>query len=285
MSIAGIASNSNLFQNSVVQQTQNRFQQIQSQFQKLGQDLQSGNLTQAQSDFSTLSQELPNGGQFGASSATSATSATGSTAATSSSNPVLQAFQSLGKDLQSGNLSAAQQDFAAIQQSAQQAQSSGQAHHGHHHHHSGGDSSSSTSSPTSTLQQDFTSLGSDLQSGNLSSAQQAYASLQSDLQQFLPELRFLHWFDAKLHVVIRNHRRQRHRVIESAKSKTHRGHGASRALFFFMPSGPKTNRAIPKSASALATNAHLQPRTSQNPHIPRLFTFRRRENLESNLPL
>jgi hypothetical protein len=183
MSIAGIASSS-LFQNSVVQQTQNRFQQIQSQFQKLGQDLQSGNLTQAQSDFSTLSQELPNGGQFGASSTTTSASPTGATSS-ASSNPILQAFQSLGKDLQSGNLSAAQQDFATIQQSAQQAQASGHAHHGHHHHHAGSDDSNS-SSPISTLQQDFTSLGQSLQSGSLSSAQQAYASLQSDLQQFLP---------------------------------------------------------------------------------------------------
>lgn len=182
MSIAGIASSSSLFQNSVVQQTQNRFQQIQSQFQKLGQDLQSGNLTQAQSDFSTLSQELPNGGQFGASSATTSAGATAATSS-ASSNPILQAFQSLGKDLQSGNLSAAQQDFATIQQSAQQAQASGQPHHGHHHHHNGGDS---TSSPVSTLRQDFTSLGSSLQSGNLLSAQRAYASLQSDLRQFLP---------------------------------------------------------------------------------------------------
>src|ERR1700722_10189487 len=170
MSIAGIASSSSLFQNSVVQQTQNRFQQIQSQFQKLGQDLQSGNLAQAQSDFASLAQQLPKGGQLSATS----TSASGTSAATSSSNPILQAFQSLGQDLQSGNLSAAQQDFATIQQSAQQAQASGQAHHGHHHHHArGSDSSSNSSSPGSTLQQDFTSLGSDLQSGNLSSAQQA----------------------------------------------------------------------------------------------------------------
>ncbi|HEX3120194.1 MAG TPA: hypothetical protein VHP80_13955 [Candidatus Acidoferrum sp.] len=184
MSIAGIASNSGLFQNSVVQQTQNRFQQIQSQFQKLGQDLQSGNLTQAQSDFSTLSQELPNGSQFGASGTSTSAGAAGATSPTNS-NPILQAFQSLGKDLQAGNLSAAQQDFANIQQSAQQAQASGQAHHSHHHHHAGGDDSNSNS-PVSTLQQDFTSLGQSLQSGNLSSAQQAYASLQSDLQQFLP---------------------------------------------------------------------------------------------------
>ena len=184
MSIAGIVSNSGLFQNSVVQQTQNRFQQIQSQFQKLGQDLQSGNLTQAQSDFSTLSQELPNGGQFGASGTSTSAGAARATSPINS-NPILQAFQSLGKDLQAGNLSAAQQDFANIQQSAQQAQVAGQAHHSHHHHHAGGDDSNSNS-PVSTLQQDFTSLGQSLQSGNLSSAQQAYASLQSDLQQFLP---------------------------------------------------------------------------------------------------
>jgi len=183
MSIAGIAT-SNLFQNSIVQQTQNRFQQIQSQFQKLGQDLQSGNLTQAQSDFATLTQELPNHGQF-ANATASATSSANATASSNSNPVLLQAFQSLGKDLQSGNLTAAQQDFATIQQSAQQAQASGQAHHGHHHHHGNG-SDANTNSPISTLQQDFTSLGQDLQSGSLSSAQQAYASLQSDLQQFLP---------------------------------------------------------------------------------------------------
>ena len=184
MSIAGIVGSS-IFQNSITQQTQNRFQQIQSQFQKLGQDLQSGNLTQAQADFAALQQKLPNGGQFGAatSSAVSSTTASSGAAPASTANPVLQAFQSLGKDLQSGNLSAAQQDFATIQQSAQQAQASGQAHHGPHHHHEG---DANSSSPISTLLQDFTSLGQDLQSGNLATAQQAYASLQSDLQQFLP---------------------------------------------------------------------------------------------------
>ncbi len=60
MSIAGIVGSS-IFQNTIAQQAQNKFQQIQSQFQKLGQDLQSGNLAQAQSDYSTLSQELPSG--------------------------------------------------------------------------------------------------------------------------------------------------------------------------------------------------------------------------------
>jgi outer membrane protein assembly factor BamD (BamD/ComL family) len=179
MSIAGIAGSSSLFQNSVVQQTQNRFQQIQAQFQKLGQDLQSGNLTQAQSDFATLRQALPNGGK----SASTATPSTSATSTSSNSNLVLRAFQALGQDLQSGNLTAAQQDFAAIQQSAQQSQASDQSRHGHHPHHS---ADANTTSPISLLQQDFSSIGQNLQSGNLASAQRAYASLHSDLQQFLP---------------------------------------------------------------------------------------------------
>jgi hypothetical protein len=116
MSISGVSS-SDVFQASVAQGAQTKFQQIQSQFQKVGQDLQSGNLTQAQADFATF------------------------------------------------------------QQDAQQQQSSGQAQ-GHHHHHGGGSSQASN-----TLEQAFTSLGTALQSGNLSSAQQAYATFQSDVQQ------------------------------------------------------------------------------------------------------
>jgi hypothetical protein len=58
MSIAGISA-SNLFQSNFAQAAQDRFQQIQSQFKQLGQDLQSGNLTEAQADFATLAKELP----------------------------------------------------------------------------------------------------------------------------------------------------------------------------------------------------------------------------------
>ena len=63
MSIIGILS-SNLFSAGAAQNTQSsqntsvQFQQIKTEFQQLGQDLQSGNLTQAQSDFTTLSQNL-----------------------------------------------------------------------------------------------------------------------------------------------------------------------------------------------------------------------------------
>ena len=173
MSISGVSS-SDVLQTSPAQAAQTKFQQIQSQFQKVGQDLQSGNLSQAQADFATLSQELPSGQQTSGSTATSSTT-------TGPTSTIAKAFQTLGQDLQAGNLAASQTDFAAIQQNAQQ-QNSGQAQ-GHHHHHHGGGVSQQTGS---TLQQDVTALGTALQSGNLSSAQQAYATFQADFQQAFP---------------------------------------------------------------------------------------------------
>jgi hypothetical protein len=173
MSISGVSS-SDVLQTSPAQAAQTKFQQIQSQFQKVGQDLQSGNLSRAQADFATLSQELPSGQQTSGSTATSSTT-------TGPTSTIAKAFQTLGQDLQAGNLAASQTDFAAIQQNAQQ-QNSGQAQ-GHHHHHHGGGVSQQTGS---TLQQDVTALGTALQSGNLSSAQQAYATFQSDVQQAFP---------------------------------------------------------------------------------------------------
>ena len=110
MSIAGISA-SNLFQSNFAQAAQDRFQQIQSQFKQLGQDLQSGNLTEAQADFATLAKELPQ-----TQPPSQSQSATGASTTTSA---IAQAFKALGQDLQAGNLSAAQQDFTAIQQNAQ----------------------------------------------------------------------------------------------------------------------------------------------------------------------
>ena len=56
MSVSGVSSSSSLSQS--MQTWQAQAQKIQSEFQQLGQDLQAGNLTQAQSDFSTLSQNI-----------------------------------------------------------------------------------------------------------------------------------------------------------------------------------------------------------------------------------
>ncbi len=184
MAVSGILSSSvfNLLtqlagQSSSQTNPHNKFQQIKQDFQQLGSDLSSGNLSQAQSDFSALQQLLPGSQQNStASSATTAASA-------QTTSPLLAAVNQLGQDLQSGNLSAAQADFATVQQDVQQAapqQGAGGTHHHHHHHSFNSDSNSSQQSAISTL---FSELGSSLQSGNLSAAQAAYSTLQQDFQQ------------------------------------------------------------------------------------------------------
>jgi outer membrane protein assembly factor BamD (BamD/ComL family) len=79
-------------------------------------------------------------------------------------------FNQLSQDLQSGNISAAQQDYTKIQQDFQSASA-----HKHHHHHSG------SGSQSSEISQLFQQLGQELQSGNLAAAQQAYGALSQDL--------------------------------------------------------------------------------------------------------
>ena len=160
MSVSGILSSS--FSNYNIQNTQSKMQQFQQEFQQLGQDLQSGNLSAAQSDFATLQQ---NGPQASSSS--------------QSSNPIAQAFNQLSTDLQAGNTTAAQQDYATIQQDFQSQGTQNQGAHLHHHHHHGGGGSQENA-----ISQMFQQLGQELQSGNLSAAQQAYGSLQQDLGQF-----------------------------------------------------------------------------------------------------
>jgi outer membrane protein assembly factor BamD (BamD/ComL family) len=168
MSIAGIASTALFSLLSNVQgahnnSNQGNFQQIEAEFNQLGQDLQSGNLAQAQQDYATLSQNFPTGSQAGSAA---------------SSNPITQAFNALSQDLQNGNLSAAQQDYSTVQQDLQQQQNTSQVHH---HHHHGGDGQQS-----GQIQQAFSSLAQELQSGNISGAQSAFATLEQDMQQFNP---------------------------------------------------------------------------------------------------
>ena len=146
MSVSGISSTS-FFDNSS-QSVQNKQAQIQKEFQQLGQDLQSGNTSAAQSDFTTLQKLVPK---------------LNSGSSPQSYDPLVKAFTQLGQDIQSGNTSAAQQDYAKIQQvfqnQAQQTQ-------GHHHHHGGG------SGPAVPA----------VQTGNLTSAQQVYSTSPQDLQ-------------------------------------------------------------------------------------------------------
>lgn len=155
MSVSGISS-SNFFDYGA-QSIQNRRQQFRQEFQQLGQDLQSGNLSAAQADFASLQKLTPQ---------------TSSTSSTQSNNPVAQAFNQLAQDLQSGNVSVAQQDYTQLQRDLQ---SQAAQAHGHHHHHGAG-------SGGSGISQLLNQLGQALQAGNLSSAQQAYNALQQDLQ-------------------------------------------------------------------------------------------------------
>lgn len=151
MSIAGIA-----FSNLSTYSAPTNFQQIRQDFNQLGQDLLSGNLSAAQQDFTALQQLNPS---------------VSSSSTSQSSNPISQQFNQLAQDLSSGNLSAAQKDYSTIQQDFQ-----GRATQAHHHHHHGGGSSE--------INQLLNQLGQDLQSGDLSSAQQAYTSMMQDFQNF-----------------------------------------------------------------------------------------------------
>lgn len=103
-------------------------------------------------------------------------SAQSSSATNQSGTPVQNEFQQLGQDLQSGNLSAARQDFAYLEQGVRQRTS--QILHHHHHFSSAGSTNSANGAA-----QDFSELAQALQSGNLSAAQAAFSTLQQAVEQ------------------------------------------------------------------------------------------------------
>ncbi len=177
MAVTGILSSA-LFGLSAPS-AQSTAQKLKQEFQQLGQDLASGNLSAAKSDFATLQQDRPQGSATSSGSATAASTAAAGQSG-NSTNPITQAFQQLSQDLQSGNLSAAQSDYSTLQQDFKS--QAGQGQQGHHHRRvgeSGG--SGAQTNPISTL---FSQLGQALQAGNLTAAQTAYSTLQSDFAQF-----------------------------------------------------------------------------------------------------
>lgn len=95
---------------------QSKMQQRKADFQSLAQALQSGDLNSAQQAFASLQKDFP------ATRASAASSAIAPAAGSTNSNDLLN---TLSKALQSGNLSAAQQAFAQLQQ----------VHKGGHHRH------------------------------------------------------------------------------------------------------------------------------------------------------
>ncbi len=145
MSIPAVGSSSQL---SAIQ---SNFQQVRKQFTQLGQDLSAGSLTQAQTDFVTLSQAAA--AQLG------------------SNSPVSQALHTIGQALQSGNLSAAQQAFAALPGNFVGPNAVNG--HSHTHHGHGG------------FPQALNQLGQALQSGNLTAAQQEFAAMQQNWPQMM----------------------------------------------------------------------------------------------------
>jgi hypothetical protein len=164
MSISSIAHNiaSSFTVGSPSAKQTSTLNQLRQQFQQLGQDLQSGNLAAAQSDFATLQQE-----------------ASPLTASTSKSvhDPVTQAFNQLQTQVQSGDVAGPQPKpapGAPIQQQGLQTPSTH--HHGHHHPAPQG-----PGDPTASGFEGLDQLGQALQSNNLTAAQQAYNSVLQGL--------------------------------------------------------------------------------------------------------
>ncbi|THD81954.1 MAG: hypothetical protein E7812_03870 [Phenylobacterium sp.] len=92
-------------------------------FQQLTTAIGSGDLKSAQAAYATISGLQQSNGQSG-----------------QSDGPFAQLMSSLGKDLQSGDLTTAQSDLASFQK----------AHGGHHHHHGGGAPPAASDSTTTT---------------------------------------------------------------------------------------------------------------------------------------
>lgn len=101
MSITGVSAS----QATLIPPNSQPPSELRSDFQQLGQALQSGNLGSAQQAYATLSQFItqnpPPGGAGG------------------QKNPLALALSQIGSALQSGNLAGAQQAFSALQSAAQ----------------------------------------------------------------------------------------------------------------------------------------------------------------------
>jgi len=166
MSISGISSSSNAYQNQL--------QQIAQAFSNLQTDVSTGSLSTAQQAYATLMQDVQNVQQAQSAQQTGGTSQIGTDLA------------AVGSALQSGDITGAQSAFATLTQdlqSAQQTQGTQQTYgnHRHHHHHGGGSQTASTSSGSTSLSTDLAAVGSALQAGSITDAQSAFATLMQDL--------------------------------------------------------------------------------------------------------
>jgi hypothetical protein len=138
---------------------QNKVQTVRGEFQRMGSDLTTGDLTKAQTDFVALSESLAAGQQ--------------------SSGLGAQAFSTLGQSLQSGNLTSAQQAFAKTWPGGFGPDALSNPLQPPHPIEVG----SNPTTSSNTILNDLVQLGKSLQAGSLSAAQQAFTSLQQDWQQ------------------------------------------------------------------------------------------------------
>jgi hypothetical protein len=139
MSISSVSSASSLYQ----QTTQTSpLKQAQTDFAALSQALAAGNLNGAQQAYAAFQQDMQ--GIQSSQGTVQSPAAAGST-----QNSIQGDLSAVGSALKSGNLTAAQNAFANLQQGLQSAQQ-GQASHGHHHHHHGGGAQSALTALTSS---------------------------------------------------------------------------------------------------------------------------------------
>jgi outer membrane protein assembly factor BamD (BamD/ComL family) len=148
---------------SSASQGQNPIEETLEDYTQLASDLQSGNLSGAQSAFSSLQQLLPAEQDSSNSSASSGTSST-----------IQTDFAALGQALSSGNLTQAQSAFSQLQSDLQTASQP-----------TGGAVATPpdpTQTPAQQVRQDYAQLVGALQSGNLTGAQSAFTALEQALQ-------------------------------------------------------------------------------------------------------
>lgn len=131
-----------------------KIHEFKQEFDQLGEDLQSGDLSAAQADFVAL-QRLESRGI--------------SDHAIHPDNPVSKLFTQLAQDLQAGDLSAAQRDYSSLQNAFQRVAAHKQRElHGE---------------LATQIHQALHVLGKALQAGDLATAQKAFAVLKQDLQR------------------------------------------------------------------------------------------------------
>jgi hypothetical protein len=118
MSVAGILSTS-LFggQGVALPHNSNGVGPFKQQFQQLGQDLKSGNLTAAQTDYANLRHSLRDG-THGSEASSATETGTSTTASTPESANTLMLRQ-MSQALQAGNISAAQQAYNSFRMGGQ----------------------------------------------------------------------------------------------------------------------------------------------------------------------